>query len=599
MEPVNEPRRPGLVDRFRVAAARHPGRTAVRSGSVELTYPELDVASDGLALRLLALGEEPESPVGLLLDRRAELIVAIIACWKAGLAYCPLPPDEPPARLAAMIRKAGVHTVLTGEVGSVGRVPGVRTVEVDLTVDATGAAPPAPDPTRGRLAYVIHTSGSTGERLPVEVTEQNLLYLVDGLGAFLDRAFGPDISIVGVNAPAHFDASVKQIVQLLAGRTLRLLSAEERRDPRALAAAVARDEIRLLDITPSHLRLLLRTDRLLRDFARTWLLIGGEPLTEDLCRALRASHVPDFANVYGPTECTVDATAATSAEAPSIGRPLPGVRAHVVDPDGVPVGPGGTGELYLSGAGVARGYRGAPDEAAGRFRLVPTLPGSPRCFATGDLCRWSVDGTLHYVGRRDDQVKLGGRRASLAEVESALRALPPVADAAAALVGEHEEQVLVAVVVPTRDPRPEQLAATTLRAALVDGLPRWLIPTRIHVVDAIPLTDNGKLDRAAVGRLAHEPSLTVDAAPPSAAIDRDAVARLFAEALDGLSTATTDLRATDFFEAGGDSLGALRLVRRVERHTGRSVDLAAFFGQPTVDGLAAATYGPDGNQAHE
>jgi pristinamycin I synthase-3/4 len=596
-EPAEDTARPGLVDRFRRAAAAHPDRLAVQAGSVRLTFAELDALSEALAVRLVALGEAPEHPVGLLLDRRAELVVAIVACWKAGLAYCPLPPDEPAMRLAAMTQTAGVRTVLAADPDLVPAVCAmtVRVVEVDHArpVEVTTASLPGPEAMPGRLAYVIHTSGSTGERLPVEVTEHNLLNLVDGLYAFLDRAFGVDLPVVGVNAPAHFDASVKQLIQLLVGRTLRLLSAEERRNPGALGAAVSRDRIRLLDITPSHLRLLLRTDSHLLDFTETRLLVGGEPMTEDLCRRLRASSVADFANVYGPTECTVDATAATSAEAPSIGRPLAGIRAYVVGAEGLPVNPGEIGELYLSGAGVARGYRGAPDEVARRFRHVPTLRGNPRCFTTGDLCRLSPDGTLDYIGRRDDQLKLGGRRASLTEVESSLRKLSIIAEAAAAVVGSDKDPTVVAAVLPAPDAQPGELASAKIRERLADVLPRWLIPAEIRVVGAIPLTDNGKLDRAAIGRLASPALLDQHTSPPGTAIDLDALANLFAQALPDQPTVTADLMETDFFEAGGDSLGALRLVRRVERRTGRPVDLAVFFARPTVHGLVAAARGTD------
>jgi amino acid adenylation domain-containing protein/FkbM family methyltransferase len=426
-----------------------PRRQAVVAPDGTLTFGELDGAANLVAHALRERGVRPGDRVVVLGERSATTVAAFLGVLRAGAVYVPLDPAHPAAwlrRLATTVDAA----LAIGPAGSpaLGGFGGaVPTMEIDLTGPAV---PPAGAPTAGAgdPAYIIFTSGSTGTPRPVVVGHGNAAHLFDALQQTV-YAGSPGTLLVAVNAPFTFDASMKQLVQLAAGRSLLLPSEDTRRDVPALLAELATRGADVLDCTPSHLRLIL-DHREPGQRLPGLLLIGGEAVDADLWERVAAIDGVTAYNLYGPTECTVDTTAALIAagEEPSIGRPLPGFRVRVLDAADHPVPPGVPGELFVTGPQVTRGYWGDPVATAERFAVVD----STRGYRTGDRVRFLDDGRLAYLGRADDQIKVNGHRAEPAEIAAVVARHPAVRQAvvstrAGAASGA---DALVAYVVPRR-----------------------------------------------------------------------------------------------------------------------------------------------------
>ncbi|HEV3000110.1 MAG TPA: AMP-binding protein, partial [Solirubrobacteraceae bacterium] len=349
-------------------------RPAVVCGAQRLSFGELDERANRLAWRLRDLGVGPEARVGVFLERSVDQLVAVLAVWKAGGAYVPLEATQPPERVRALVDAAGAAVVVTqAALREVAQAAGARVVCTDD--DAVAACPPTDPAVRvpgDVLAYVLFTSGSTGPPKGVMVSQASVLWLWRALEETLHRGSGAQR--VGLNAPLAFDASVKQIVSLLSGRTLELLPEDVRVDANALTAYLGDGHaLDVLDCTPAQLRLWLDGGLLERDGAPRTLLVGGEPLDAGAWERLVALPGEAF-NLYGPTETTVDACLGAidgDAGGPNVGRPLPGVQVLVLDRRGRPVGVGVEGELWIGGAGVSRGYLGDPRLTADRFRPHP------------------------------------------------------------------------------------------------------------------------------------------------------------------------------------------------------------------------------------
>ncbi|MFI1194771.1 amino acid adenylation domain-containing protein [Micromonospora sp. NPDC020750] len=409
-------------------AAADPDAEAVVAADGAYTFGELRELSAGVAAGLVERGLHGGRRVGVLATRSRDTIVGFLGVLRAGAVYVPLDPAAPAQRLAGLVRAVDAGLVLGDR--AVGDVPAVDVAELAAT--AATAAVPAPRP--ADPAYVIFTSGSTGAPRPVQVSHGAAAHLAHALERTV-YAGTPAGARVAVNAPLTFDASIKQLVQLGHGRSLYLVPEEARRDGAELAAVLATNAVDVLDLTPSQLRILLAADGVATGRTRLpgLLLLGGEAIAPDLWDALAGLPGVRAVNLYGPTECTVDATAAeiTAGVAPTIGRPLPGVGAWVLDGQLRPVPPGVAGELCLSGPQLADGYLGDPETTTRRFVTV-TLPSgrAERVYRTGDRVRFDADGRLAYLGRLDDQVKVNGFRIEPGEVAAALRQHPGVADAA-------------------------------------------------------------------------------------------------------------------------------------------------------------------------
>jgi amino acid adenylation domain-containing protein len=442
---------------FAERVASTPEKPAVICEAESLTFADLDRRANQLAHHLRALQVGPDRPVGICVERSIEMVVGILGILKAGGAYVPLDPSYPPERLAHMLNAAAPQVLLIHE-RLRKRLPETAAAVVALDADwPLIAAHPgdAPD-VRGaglrshHIAYVIFTSGSTGQPKGVMVEHRNVVNLWQSLHEVY-RASAP-CERIAVNASFTFDASVKQIIQLLSGRTLVVVPQEIRWDASRLLAYLALHRVHGIDCTPSQLKSWLAEGLLQRGRSPLRVvLVGGEPIDPDLWGELARSAEIDFYNVYGPTECTVDATAARlkgDAGPPHIGRPMENKRIYILDRRGALAPLGVAGEIYIGGAGVARGYLNHPQLTAERFSRDPfSSDPDARIYKSGDLGRWRADGSIEYVGRNDHQVKVRGFRIELGEIEAQLLQHPQVRQAVVlARADEWGEKRLVAYV---------------------------------------------------------------------------------------------------------------------------------------------------------
>lgn len=583
------------------AAMEAPGAPFLEDGARTVTGAELLERSARLANHLRGAGVGPDALVGVCLPRSADVVLAILAIWRAGGAYLPLDPADPPERLATLLADAAPPVIVTTSdlaphVLASGSAP--HCVCLDTHADAIADASAEPPDGRARaddLAYVIFTSGSTGRPKGVMITHANLTNHL----AWVADAF--DITPADrflLRTPFSFDASLWEIVHpLVSGAQLVVAPPDIQRDPRALLQLVADGRISVLQTVPSMLRSWLEEPALARCTGLRHLICAGEMLTSDLARRTldvfeRHGIRARLHNLYGPSEATIDASMATCAreelrrtrhEVVPIGRPITNVDLHVLDPHGEPVPRGVVGELHVGGAGVARGYLNQPELTAARFRDDPTRPGG-RLYATGDLGRERADGQLEYVGRRDDQVKLRGQRVELGEIETALSSHADVREAAVRVDDRDGRARLVAWIVPRPGARPTDGA---LRAHAAERLPRSMLPEVWVHLDDMPRTASEKLDRNALpappGRGAAPRG---DGRAPRA--PRDAIERAltgFVEEL--LDRAPVDPDA-DLFALGAHSLQATRLLARVAAAFGVEVPLLTVFETPRVADLADA-----------
>jgi amino acid adenylation domain-containing protein len=568
---------------FEAQAARAPAATALVTEGGALSYAELNGRANRLAHRLRALGVGPEVLVGLCAERSAEMVVGLLAALKAGGAYVPLDPGFPEARLSLMLDDARVPVLLTQSHLRDRLAAGEATV-VCLDSDGDGLDDLSDENLAGgatadNLAYVIYTSGSTGRPKGVQVTH-------GALGNFL-RSMGPLLGIVegdtllAVTTLSFDIAALELYLPLVRGARVELASREVAADGALLAARLADPSITLLQATPATWRMLLEA---------AWpgspgltMLCGGEALPRELADRLREKGAALW-NLYGPTETTIWSSAGKiePGEGPvPIGRPIANTQLYVLDAHLRPVPVGVAGELYIGGAGLARGYLGRPALTAERFLPDPHAPEpGRRIYRTGDLARWRADGGLECLGRVDHQVKIRGFRIELGEVEAALLRHPEVREAVAvAREDTPGDRRLVAYVVPRNGQAP---TAAELRGRLGEALPDYMVPSAFVALDAMPLTPNGKVDRNALPA----PEQVANAAPhayvPPRGPIEEALAGIWAEVLGRPRVGIHD----DFFELGGHSLLAAQVLARLRDTFAVEPPLRDFFDAPTIAGLA-------------
>ncbi|GLP67088.1 dimodular nonribosomal peptide synthase [Streptomyces sp. TUS-ST3] len=576
--PVDE----NLPKAFRAQAARTPHAPAVRCGTTVLDYAELDARSDALARRLVVLGVRSETPVGLLMDRSAHLVVSVLAVLKAGGAYVPLRQGDPLDRLRQVTVLAGVSLVLT-DAEHASR--GAELSPTVLRADETDAPPPADvdlprDPGHAdRLAYVMHTSGSTGTPKGVAVTHRDVVELAR------DRSFaGGAHSRVLVHSPHAFDASTYELwVPLLSGGTA-VVAPPADLDADTLGKVLAEHEVTALWLTSGLFQLVAdEAPHHLAGVREVWT--GGDVVPAAAVRRVR-DVCPETVVVdgYGPTETTTFAvrhripTTAPVPRSVPIGTPLDNTRLLVLDTALRPVARGLAGELYLAGAGLARGYWQRPGLTAERFVADPYGPPGTRMYRTGDLVRWTAEGTLEYLGRADAQVKIRGFRIELGEIEAALGRHPEVAQAVVTLAEPRPgDKRLVAHLVAEDGTAPEPAA---LHAHLAAELPDYMVPSAFVVLDALPLTGNGKIDRRALP--APETTATAPESRTARTPREDILCGLFAELLGVPRVGIDD----DFFALGGHSLLATRLVGRIRSVLRAELTVRQLFEAPTVAALS-------------
>ncbi|RWR32250.1 amino acid adenylation domain-containing protein [Sinirhodobacter populi] len=549
-----------------------PDAPAVVFGDTVLSYAELDRRSAALAAALRARGAGPEAVVAVALPRSEHLAVALVATLRAGAAYVPLDPDNPPARLAGLIARTGAVALLAeGDLDAGGMAPfAPADWPAEGAAPAGGAAP-------GNLAYILFTSGSTGEPKGVMIEHRaivnRLLWMRDhyGIGA-ADRILQ--------KTPTTFDVSVWELfLPYLAGASLVFAPPGAHRDPTEIARLIRRHGITTMHFVPSMLSAFLDSPAS-EGLSLTRVFCSGEALTAEHRARFHARLTAELHNLYGPTEAAVDVTywdagAGDSSNPMPIGHPVWNTQVHVLDRRMRVLPPGVRGDLYLGGVQLARGYLGRPDLTAERF--VPNPFGAGRLYATGDVAMLRADGAVVYLGRSDHQVKIRGMRIEPGEIEVAIRETGLVRDTVVlARADRGADPRLVAYVLADAGFAPEALSA-----ALAGRLPAHMVPAAIVALDAWPMTVSGKLDRKA---LPAPVFALAQGTPPEGPVEAR-LADLFRETLH-----LPDLpgREADFFTLGGDSLSAVALCLRIDEVFGRDPGLGQLFETPTIAGLARA-----------
>ena len=583
----------GIHTRFAAIAAMTPDNPAVTWAGGALSYRDLDVAADRLAGALKIRGAGAETPVAIKLPRSPEYIVAILAVLKTGATYVPLEPGMPAARVNSILRQSGAAIVIDEDfVASAGNT--------DCSADFRPV-----DVNPGQAAYVVFTSGTTGEPKGVIGTHAAVVAYADD---HLDSVVRPASARLGRPLRiAHawsfaFDAAWQPLVALLDGHTVHVVDEHTQTDAEALVAAIAEHGVDMIDTTPSMFAQ-LRSAGLLTRIPLAVLALGGEAVGGAAWSFIRSecsrTAMTAF-NCYGPTETTVEAVVATIDEydEPSIGRPTGSTRGYVLDSALRPVPYGVAGELYLGGAQLTRGYLRRAPETVQRFVADPFVAGE-RMYRTGDLVRRQPDGSLQYLGRADAQVKIRGHRVEPREIAVTLESYPGVRQASVVVHERHGVPRLSAYVV-VDDSLGDSPSVSELRRMLVARLPRYMVPQRIVIVDGIPLTPNGKLDEAALAAIDSAAWADLEETEPETATESALIGVL----TDILHLTRIDPNA-DFLELGLDSIAALSVVQSARRRgialrarlvleCGTVRELAAAIDAEAAEAAEAAAAAPDG-----
>jgi surfactin family lipopeptide synthetase A len=593
-----------LHELFEEQVERSPNQVAVVFENQQLTYQELNHHANQLAHHLQTLGVHPETMVGICVERSLQMIVGLLGILKAGGAYVPIAPTYPQERIAYMLKDADVQVLLTQEKLSA-QLPEHNAQVVCLDADWKQISQESiSNPTSGvqleNLAYVIYTSGSTGKPKGVAIEHRSVINLLQGLEQAIYTVEPNSQLRVSVNGSLAFDTSVKQIIQLLHGHTLDIMPEDIRFDGDALLSYLSHHQIDVFDCTPSQLRLLISSGLLHSDVALKYVLVGGEAIDESTWQVLAQAENIRFYNVYGPTECTVDATISqihTPALKPVIGRPIANTQIYILDrylqqvPTGVP------GELHIGGVGLARGYLNRPELTQQKFIVNPwsNEPGA-RLYKTGDLVRYLPDGNIEFLGRTDDQVKVRGFRIELGEIEAILSTHSKIQQT---LVMAREDvpgdKRLVAYVVV----KPEHMSPTPseLRGFLKEQLPEYMVPAGFIFLDVMPLTPNGKVDRRAlpVPDASHFSDVNSFVAPRTPT--EEILAAIWTQVLGLEQVGIYD----NFFELGGHSLLATQVISRSRQAFGVELPLQLLFETPTIAdfAIAIATNQNQGSEKHQ
>ncbi|TXS44379.1 non-ribosomal peptide synthetase [Streptomyces sp. OR43] len=566
-----------LIGPIEAQAARTPDATALVHGNVSLTYAELNTRANRLARHLRILGARPGAVVAVAVPRSVELVVSLLAVLKAGAAYLPLDPEYPAERITYMLRDAAPVCVL---IDRADRLPDdattARVVLDGLDVSGYPWCDPSRPLTPAHPAYVIYTSGSTGRPKGVVVShgaiDNRLRWMQDAHGLTTDDR-------VLQKTPSSFDVSVWEFFwPLREGAALVVAEPGGHRDPAYLARLIREQAVTTCHFVPSMLQVFLAEADPGACAGLRRVFCSGEALPRETAHAFgRALPSVGLHNLYGPTEAAVDVSFHACVPHDSgpvpIGQPVWNTRLYVLDAALRPCPPGVPGELYLAGRQLADGYLNRPDLTAGRFVADPFAGPARRMYRTGDLARWTGQGEVEYLGRTDHQVKLRGQRIELGEIEAALAARPQV-DGACALVREDRpgDQRLVGYVTGGADP-------AEVRAALARELPEHMVPSAVVALDAFPLSLNGKLDRRALPA----PVFAGGGGVRVMGAREEALALLFAEVLGAAAVGPDDA----FFDLGGTSLLAVRLVARVREEFGAELTIGSLFEASTPAALAA------------
>jgi amino acid adenylation domain-containing protein len=582
---------PTLHGRFVAQATRTPDALAVSSDEARFTYRQLNERANRLAHRLIGLGVGPDVPVAVLMERSVEVIVALLATVKAGGCYMPLHDSYPVERMQQIVDHAGQPVIVADEAMVSRGMPhcGPLIVAGSGPETATPLVPdPSADPDTGtgpdHLAYIMHTSGSTGEPKGVAVTHRSALSTV------LDECWdGGRHQRVLMAAPYAFGVSLYEVwVPLLRGGQI-VVAPHGTPDVATLRRLIGENQVTGIQLAAGLFRVVAEEAPDCLTGIRE-VITGGDTISPSAVqRVIQACPGIVVRSMYGSAELVTFSTGVPisapyqAAATVPVGRPMNGTLVYILDEHLRDVSPGDSGDLYIGGSRLAQGYLGRPDLTAQRFIADPFRVGQ-RMFRTGDIARWTKDGLLDFVGRSDDQVKIRGFRVELAEVESAIARYPGAADVVVtAPQTERGERRLTAYVVAT----DANVDIRALREHATATLPDYMVPSAFVVLDAFPVTPNGKVDRASLpepgtpGTTAHH--------PPRNRVE-DTLCAVFAEVLNVPEVGIHD----DFFELGGDSLLAVRIVSRVTAKLGARLTTETIFNNGTVAQLAEQLTYADG-----
>jgi len=579
--PIPEQMTPAL---FEAMAARTPDTVAACFEEQRLTYRELNERANRLARHLAGQGVRRESLVGVLLERSADMLVAVLAVLKAGGTYVPLDPGYPTDRLAFIIEDGQIGTLVTrtGQIDRLGLPAETRAICLDRDAaqivrepgDDTAHGPAARD-----LAYVIYTSGSTGRPKGVQIEHRALVNLLAAFETIVEP--GPRDVLVAVTTLSFDIAGLELLLPLVSGGQVVIASREVAADPAKLMRLLADAGATIVQATPATWRMLL--DAGWQSAPDLRVLCGGEALPPDLAARLLSTGATVW-NVYGPTETTIWSTAHRVAEIDGpvpIGRPIANTRVFVLDGHGEPVPIGVPGELHIGGAGVARGYLARPELTAERFVADPfsAEPGA-RLYRTGDVARYRADGTLEFLGRVDHQVKIRGFRIEPGEIEAVLGRHPAVSDVVVVACEDRPGDRYLAAYLRVAGVVPD---VAELRAFLKESLPDYMIPSVYTVLPALPRTPNGKVDRARLPE-PHDRRAASQAPflAPRGRVE-DAIAAAWREVLSVEQVGIDD----NFFDLGGHSLLLVQVQAKLRGGLGQDVPIVEMFQYPTVRTMAA------------
>jgi amino acid adenylation domain-containing protein len=584
MAPASHATVPGW---FQAQTAASPEAAAVVMGKETLSYRELDAQSTSIARLLRARGAGKGTIVGVYLDRSPQMVAALLGILKAGAAYLPLDPALPAQRLRFMLSDSEVpmivtQTALRHSLPESG--PALLMIDDIDTIDEPAETPLAKSslldgPSPEDLAYIIYTSGSTGNPKGTEITHSALVNLLASM--LREPGLSSTDTLVAITTISFDIAALEIFGPLVCGAKVVLASRDQVIDPDSLGTLIEISEATVMQATPSTWRALVESGWMGRANLRMWS--GGEPLPTNLAESLLARG-RELWNLYGPTETTIWSAAhrVKSGENPIlIGKPIGNTRMYILDGDLQPAPAGVSGELYIAGAGVARGYWRRPELTEARFLADPFDSAfGGRMYRTGDLARYRPDGQIQLIGRTDNQIKLRGHRIELEEIERVLERHADVLQAVVTLHEQGPDRQLVAYIKPTSD----QADAGSLRPWLLEQLPEYMVPGTFHSIEEIPLTPNGKVDRKRLPKpkpLARE--LFNDAIDPRNRIEEQ-LAKVWSEIL-GVGRVSV---RSNFFDLGGHSLLLVRVREKLRHDLDFDISVVDLFRYPTIESLAAA-----------
>jgi amino acid adenylation domain-containing protein len=582
---------------FEAQVLRSPAAPALCFGAVTLSYSELNARANRLAHHLIAMGVVPGTLVGLAVERSVEMVLALLAVLKAGAAYLPIDPAYPRERIAYMLDDSGVTLLLTQRHLRAGlpELHGVSPIELDVFDLGKGIDHNPALPLHGEhLAYVIYTSGSSGRPKGAANRHRSVCNRL-AWGQRHQRLDAHDTVLQ--KTPFSFDISCWEFFwPLSCGARLALAGPGEHRDPQRLAALIEQHQVSTIHFVPSMLQAFMAYPVAAACQRLRRIICSGEALPAALQDAVLAAFPQaSLLNLYGPTEAAIEVSYRDCRDegglAVPIGRPIAGLRTHVLDESLNEVPCGVAGELYLGGIGLARGYWRRAALSAERFVADPGGAGGERLYRTGDLVRWRADGQLDYLGRIDHQVKIRGFRIELGEVEAQLRRDPAVREA---VVVAHEGPAGTSLLAYVSPRQGDTLDGASLKAALALALPDYMLPAAISVLEALPLNANGKVDRNALPAAQQAPERAY--AAPQGELE-SMLAQLWSTQLGGQRVGRDD----NFFELGGHSLMAVQLSAALASRYACEVPVRTFFEAPTVQAFASrlAARGLDGGASRQ